>query len=100
MCYYSWMAVTMTPTQFNRESSRVLRTVRSGSDVVVPYADGITVLVTTIGKTDDVLGDAIRSGRVTPSKSKGSRQFPVYQIPYHEARELLDWFEESRKDEF
>ena len=100
MCYYFAMALTMTPTQFNRESSRVLRTVRGGSDVVVPYADGTTVLVTTIGKTGDVLADAVRSGRVKPAKSGGPRAFAVYQLSAGEAQELMGWFEDSRNDEF
>ena len=87
----------MTPTQFNRDSARVLRTARSGQDVVVPYSDGTTVIVTRIGKTGDPIADAIRAGRMRPAMPLvNDGAFAPLRVDPEVARQIIADFEAER----
>jgi len=94
------MTLVVTPTQFNRESSRVLRTVRAGQDVLVESRDGQTILVTLLGKQTDAVEEAVRAGRAQPPvigyDEDEDDSFPVLPVSREVAAAVLAEFAAER----
>jgi len=94
------MAAVMTPTQFNRERSKAVRTARDGTPVVVMPSDGDTADALVLIRLDQAqlspIELALISGGLQAAKNPQVMRFPVAKIDRKSAKAALAEFEGSR----
>ena len=82
--------MTITPTQFNRESSRVLKALRAGEDVLIKLRNEPDLIVSRVDKEPDPIEQGIREGWITPATNKTPwAEIPTIKLPPEVVRDMI-----------